>query len=53
MKRGLAIPLAERHGATDRPVLEGAAIPVLTPNRCTRIPDAWLQREAVVSSSAA
>ncbi len=39
----LLVPADEQ---TDRPVLDGAAIPVLTPNQWTRIPDAWLQRRA-------
>lgn len=39
----LLVPADEQ---TDRPVLDGAAIPVLTPNQWTRIPDAWLAARA-------
>jgi len=39
----LLLPADEQ---TDRPVLDGAAVPVLTPNQWARIPDAWLRRRA-------
>lgn len=48
--KGAAWVLVPADEQTDRPVLDGVAIPVLTPNQWARVPLAWIEAQATAGT---